>query len=158
MNVVVPVLTLMGLSDTPALYDGIHPLPGQMARDLAAAEPVWHRVLADPADGGFLPRPPSATAPPPTRWSICGSCTRARRPLSHAHHHRRRRERPHRGVRPRRSRPRRTDQPPQPPPPRLEAPRSQDRRAHRSTAGARRSHHLDGRLPGPDHHPGRTTW
>lgn len=57
VNVVVPVLTLMGLSDTPALYDGIHPLPAQMARDLAAAEPVWHRVFADAADGGFLPLP-----------------------------------------------------------------------------------------------------
>jgi len=57
VNVVIPVLTLMGLEDTPALYDGIHPLPAQMARDLAAAEPVWHRVFADPADGAYLPVP-----------------------------------------------------------------------------------------------------
>lgn len=74
-----PVLTPMGLSDTPALYDGIHPLPGQMACDLAAAEPVWHCVLADPATADSR-CPPSATAPPPTRWSICGSRTRAAPP------------------------------------------------------------------------------
>ena len=57
VNVVVPVLTLMGLDDTPALCDGIHPLPAQMARDLAAAEPVWHRVFTDPLPGRFLPVP-----------------------------------------------------------------------------------------------------
>lgn len=57
VNVIIPVLTLMGLADTPALYDGIHPLPAQMARDLAATEPVWHRVFADPLKGHFLPLP-----------------------------------------------------------------------------------------------------
>ena len=63
VNVVIPVLTLMGLADTPALYDGIHPLPAQMARDLAAAEPVWYRVFADPLKGRYLPVPPDRYRP-----------------------------------------------------------------------------------------------
>ncbi|WP_226831999.1 DUF222 domain-containing protein [Brachybacterium sp. FME24] len=57
VNVVVPVLTLMGLSDAPATYDGIIPLPADMARRLAAGEEVWHRVLTDPTSGEFLPLP-----------------------------------------------------------------------------------------------------
>ena len=63
VNVVIPVLTLMGLADIPALYDGIHPLPAQMARDLAAAEPVWYRVFADPLKGRYLPVPPDRYRP-----------------------------------------------------------------------------------------------
>ena len=57
LNVLIPVLTLMGLDDTPATLDGTHPLPAEMARDLAAAEPVWHRVFTDPISGEFLPLP-----------------------------------------------------------------------------------------------------
>ncbi|MGP5625582.1 HNH endonuclease [Brachybacterium alimentarium] len=57
INVVVPVLTLMGLDDAPATYDGVIPLPADMARRLAAGEEVWHRVLTDPTTGEFLPLP-----------------------------------------------------------------------------------------------------
>ncbi|PCC35080.1 HNH endonuclease [Brachybacterium alimentarium] len=57
INVVVPVLTLMGLSDAPATYDGVVPLPADMARKLAAQESVWFRVLTDPTRGEFLPLP-----------------------------------------------------------------------------------------------------
>ncbi|WP_087484711.1 HNH endonuclease signature motif containing protein [Brachybacterium massiliense] len=57
VNVVIPVLTLMGLDDTPATYDGITPLPAEMARALAAAEPVWHRIFTNPIVGSYLPVP-----------------------------------------------------------------------------------------------------
>ncbi|WP_422117605.1 HNH endonuclease [Brachybacterium sp. UNK5269] len=57
VNVVIPVLTLMGLDDAPATYDGVTPLPADMARRLAAAEPVWHRVFTNPITGAFLPLP-----------------------------------------------------------------------------------------------------
>lgn len=55
MNVVVPVLTLLGIDDAPALLDGTIPIPAQTARLLAAGEPLWHRVLTDPISGAFLP-------------------------------------------------------------------------------------------------------
>lgn len=57
VNVVIPVLTLMGLDDAPATYDGVIPLPADMARRLAATEPIWHRVFTQPLTGGFLPLP-----------------------------------------------------------------------------------------------------
>ncbi|MGY5764711.1 HNH endonuclease signature motif containing protein [Brachybacterium sp. DNPG3] len=57
LQVVVPMLTLLGRSDAPAVIGGIHPLPASLARKLAADEPVWHRILTDPADGRFLPVP-----------------------------------------------------------------------------------------------------
>ncbi|APX34164.1 hypothetical protein BH708_17260 [Brachybacterium sp. P6-10-X1] len=57
INVVVPFLTLMGLSDAPATYDGTTPIPAPMARRLAAGETTWYRVLTDPSSGEFLPLP-----------------------------------------------------------------------------------------------------
>ncbi|MGP9538560.1 HNH endonuclease [Brachybacterium sp. AOP43-C2-M15] len=65
VNVVVPVLTLMGLDDTPATYDGVTPLPAAMARRLAETEPVWHRVFTDPICGQFLPLPAQRYRPTP---------------------------------------------------------------------------------------------
>ncbi|WP_394215053.1 HNH endonuclease [Brachybacterium vulturis] len=65
INVVVPVLTMMGLDDTPATYDGVTPLPAAMARQLAETEPVWHRVFTDPATGAFLPLPAQRYRPTP---------------------------------------------------------------------------------------------
>ena len=66
INIVIPVLTLMGLDGTPATYDGVTPLPAEMARKLAEAEPVWHRVFTDPiADGRFLPLPAQRYRPTP---------------------------------------------------------------------------------------------
>lgn len=57
LNVTVPALTLLGLSEAPGMLDGIIPIPAAMARDLAAGEPTWYRVLTDPAEGTFLPLP-----------------------------------------------------------------------------------------------------
>lgn len=65
INVVVPVLTLMGLDDAPATYDGVTPLPAGMARALAGAEPVWHRVFTAPLTGAFLPLPAQRYRPTP---------------------------------------------------------------------------------------------
>lgn len=65
VNVVIPVLTLMGLDDTPATYDGIIPLPAEMARALAESEPVWHRVFTEPIRGAFLPVPADRYRPTP---------------------------------------------------------------------------------------------
>lgn len=63
LQVVVPVMTLLGESDAPGTIDGTIPLPAHMARHLAAGEDTWYRILADPADGEFLPLPPKRYAP-----------------------------------------------------------------------------------------------
>lgn len=65
INIVIPVLTLMGLDDTPATYDGVTPLPAAMARKLAESEPVWHKVFTEPIKGGFLPLPAQRYRPSP---------------------------------------------------------------------------------------------
>jgi hypothetical protein len=57
INVTVPALTLLGDSDEPGLLDGTVPIPAAMAKDLAAGDPTWYRVLTDPSDGQFLPLP-----------------------------------------------------------------------------------------------------
>ena len=49
--VTVPVTTLMGLENTPAMLDGITPIPAELARELAAGEPIWLRILTDPITG-----------------------------------------------------------------------------------------------------------
>ncbi|GAB2534718.1 DUF222 domain-containing protein [Brachybacterium huguangmaarense] len=55
INLTVPALTLMGLSEQPGMLDGTIPIPADMARALAGTEPTWYRVLTDPATGAFLP-------------------------------------------------------------------------------------------------------
>lgn len=55
MNVTVPAMTLLGVSDAPGLLDGITPVPADMARELAGGCDVWHRVLTDPSTGAYLP-------------------------------------------------------------------------------------------------------
>ena len=55
MNLVVPVFSLLGLTDAPAMLDGTIPIHPEMARALCADAPVWHRVLTDPISGEFLP-------------------------------------------------------------------------------------------------------
>ncbi|MGG6380567.1 DUF222 domain-containing protein [Paenarthrobacter sp. NEAU-H11] len=53
--VTVPVFSLMGLTDEPAVLDGAGPIPASMARDLVAAgADSFHRVLVDPRDGAPL--------------------------------------------------------------------------------------------------------
>ncbi|MCT1909068.1 HNH endonuclease signature motif containing protein [Brachybacterium paraconglomeratum] len=49
--VTVPVTTLMGLENTPAMLDGLTPIPAELARDLAAGESTWLRILTDPIIG-----------------------------------------------------------------------------------------------------------
>lgn len=65
LNVVVPVMTLLGESEAPGTIDGTIPLPAPMARHLAAGEATWYRILADPSDGAFLPLPPGRYSPTP---------------------------------------------------------------------------------------------
>lgn len=55
LSVVVPMLTLFGLSNAPATLDGTIPIPPRMARELVAKAPAFERVLTDPVSGGHLP-------------------------------------------------------------------------------------------------------
>ncbi|MDV2977568.1 UNVERIFIED_CONTAM: DUF222 domain-containing protein [Actinomycetes bacterium ARC8] len=53
--VTVPVFSLMGLTEEPAVLDGFGPVPPSMARDLVAhGADSFHRVLVDPRDGAPL--------------------------------------------------------------------------------------------------------
>ncbi|PNI07399.1 endonuclease [Arthrobacter sp. AFG7.2] len=53
--VTVPVFSLMGLTDEPAMLEGYGPIPPSMARDLVAnGADSFHRVLVDPRDGAPL--------------------------------------------------------------------------------------------------------
>ena len=53
--VTVPVTTLLGMDDAPAMLEGETPIPGELARELAAASSVWYRILTDPICGSTLP-------------------------------------------------------------------------------------------------------
>ncbi|WP_050054605.1 HNH endonuclease signature motif containing protein [Pseudarthrobacter siccitolerans] len=53
--VTVPVLSLMGITDEPAMLDGCGPIPPSMARRLVAdGAASFYRVLVDPRDGAPL--------------------------------------------------------------------------------------------------------
>ncbi|MCQ6269896.1 HNH endonuclease [Pseudarthrobacter sp. R1] len=53
--VTVPVFSLLGLTDEPAMLDGSGPIPASMARDLVAnGAGSFYRVLVDPRDGAPL--------------------------------------------------------------------------------------------------------
>ncbi|MGO4190505.1 DUF222 domain-containing protein [Arthrobacter sp. YAF17] len=53
--VTVPVMSLLGASDEPAMLDGYGPIPPSMARRLIAdGVESFHRVLTDPRDGAPL--------------------------------------------------------------------------------------------------------
>jgi hypothetical protein len=53
--VTVPVLSLLGVTDEPAMLDGYGPIPPSMARRLVAdGAESFHRVLTDPRDGAPL--------------------------------------------------------------------------------------------------------
>ncbi|MBE4719843.1 HNH endonuclease signature motif containing protein [Pseudarthrobacter sp. AB1] len=53
--VTVPVFSLLGATDEPAMLDGYGPIPASMARDLVAnGAGSFHRVLIDPRDGAPL--------------------------------------------------------------------------------------------------------
>nr|WP_314192808.1 hypothetical protein [uncultured Arthrobacter sp.] len=50
--VTVPALSLLGLTEEPAMLDGYGPIPPSMARVLVAeGAPSFRRVLTDPRDG-----------------------------------------------------------------------------------------------------------
>ncbi|MGP9539292.1 HNH endonuclease signature motif containing protein [Brachybacterium sp. AOP43-C2-M15] len=53
ISVVVPVLTLLGLSSAPATLDGTVPIPPRMARELVARAPAFERVLTHPIKGAY---------------------------------------------------------------------------------------------------------
>ena len=53
--ITVPVLSLLGTTDEPAMLDGYGPIPPSMARRLVAdGADSFHRVLVDPRDGAPL--------------------------------------------------------------------------------------------------------
>ncbi|WP_082575851.1 HNH endonuclease signature motif containing protein [Arthrobacter sp. Soil762] len=53
--ITVPVMSLLGLTDEPAMLDGYGPIPPSMARHLIAdGAESFHRVLIDPRDGAPL--------------------------------------------------------------------------------------------------------
>ncbi|WP_190990825.1 HNH endonuclease signature motif containing protein [Pseudarthrobacter sulfonivorans] len=53
--VTVPVFSLLGATDEPAMLDGYGPIPASMARDLVATgADSFYRVLVDPRDGAPL--------------------------------------------------------------------------------------------------------
>ncbi|MCP9000063.1 HNH endonuclease [Pseudarthrobacter sp. RMG13] len=53
--ITVPVLSLLGVTDEPAMLDGYGPIPPSMARRLVAdGAESFHRVLIDPRDGAPL--------------------------------------------------------------------------------------------------------
>jgi hypothetical protein len=53
--VTVPVFSLLGATEEPAMLDGYGPIPASMARDLVAnGAESFHRVLVDPRDGAPL--------------------------------------------------------------------------------------------------------
>lgn len=54
VNVTVPVLTLLGLSDEPATLDGCVPIDAETARMLAASAPSFTRLLTHPITGALL--------------------------------------------------------------------------------------------------------
>ncbi|MGP9537951.1 HNH endonuclease [Brachybacterium sp. AOP43-C2-M15] len=61
--VTVPVTTLLGIDDAPAMLDGLSPLPAELARELAAGESTWRRILTEPITGTHLPVDAKAYAP-----------------------------------------------------------------------------------------------
>jgi len=54
VHVTVPVLTLLGLSESPAVLDGYGPIDGDTARRLAAWAPSFTRILTHPETGVVL--------------------------------------------------------------------------------------------------------
>lgn len=95
LNVTVPVMTLMGLSDAPGVVDGTVPVPASMARMIAAQEPFWYRVLTDPVTGSFIPAATTGYRPPAAMLEhlrmenpVCAvpGCTRASTSRAEADH------------------------------------------------------------------------
>jgi hypothetical protein len=70
VGVLVPMMTLLGLSEEPATLDGYGPIDGDTARRLAAHAPSFHRILTHPVSGTILDVDRTVYRPPAdlTRW------------------------------------------------------------------------------------------
>lgn len=64
IHVVVPVGTVLGISDEPGELAGYGPIPATLTRDLAA-DTAWRRILTDPANGTTLASETRSYQPPP---------------------------------------------------------------------------------------------
>ncbi|WP_422116036.1 HNH endonuclease signature motif containing protein [Brachybacterium sp. UNK5269] len=53
--VTIPVTTLLGMDEAPGMLDGLTPIPAEQARQLAAGEATWQRILTEPLTGAYLP-------------------------------------------------------------------------------------------------------
>lgn len=51
VTVTVPALTLLGITDSPAVLEGYGPIDADSARALAGQSTVWYRMLTDPKTG-----------------------------------------------------------------------------------------------------------
>ncbi|MBA3619554.1 MAG: HNH endonuclease [Actinomycetota bacterium] len=63
VQVVVPVGTVLGLTDEPAELAGYGPIPSSLARELAA-DAQWRRILTDPATGATVASETRSYTPP----------------------------------------------------------------------------------------------
>lgn len=79
VGVLVPVLTLLGHSDEPAILDGYGPIDADTARRLAAHAPSFTRLLTHPVSGALLDVDRTSYRPPADlkRWmaAIDQTCT-----------------------------------------------------------------------------------
>jgi hypothetical protein len=66
IQIVVPITTLMGISDEPAELAGYGPVPAHVAREMAAdPASTWQRLLTDPTSGRLLDIGRTRYRPPP---------------------------------------------------------------------------------------------
>jgi hypothetical protein len=70
VGVLVPMMTLLGLSDEPATLDGYGPIDGETARRLTAHAPSFHRILTHPVSSTILDVDRTVYRPPADleRW------------------------------------------------------------------------------------------
>ncbi len=70
VGVLVPVLTLLGESQAPAMLDGRIPIDDATARRLAGSAPSFHRILTHPVSGAILDVDRTSYRPPADlqRW------------------------------------------------------------------------------------------
>src|SRR5699024_2804604 len=61
--VTVPVMTMLDRDDAPAMLEGTTPIPAELARELAAGQSTWTRILTDEARGTYLPVTPETYRP-----------------------------------------------------------------------------------------------
>lgn len=62
--ITVPATTMLGLDEAPAMLEGMTPIPAQQARELAAGQTTWMRILTDPITGAHLPVTAETYYPP----------------------------------------------------------------------------------------------